>query len=268
MRQPPTDLTRSLILPAIAVMACVASLLLPAGARGDVIYRCVRKDGETIISFNRKLDGMKCSVHENLDREPSKPKGAKCHTQRYRDTIFYKCEKNGVWYIFNKASKSGGDATASGDSGSSGTRNDGDVANNVGEPAPDGGKVVDLPGIVAAAAEEFGVPAGLLMAIIEVESGFNPDVVSPVGAQGLMQLMPVTADYLEVQDPFDPVENVRAGARLIRLLSDRFDGDIELVLAAYNAGAGAVKRAGGVPDACRGYVTKVISRYRRNLDQQ
>ena len=125
MRQPPTDLTRSLILPAIAVMACFASLLPPAGARGDVIYRCVRKDGETIISFNRKLDGMKCSVHENLDREPSKPKGAKCHTQRYRDTIFYKCEKNGVWYIFNKASKSGGDAAASGDSGSSGARNDG-----------------------------------------------------------------------------------------------------------------------------------------------
>lgn len=267
MRLPPTDLSRFLILPAIAVMVCVVSLLTPTGARGDVIYRCVRSDGETIISFNRKLDGMKCSVHENLDREPTKPKGAKCHTQRYRDTTFYKCEKNGVWYIFNKASRSGGDVAASGDSNSSGTRNDVDVA-KLSDSAPDGGKVVDLPGIVASAADEFGVPAGLLMAIIEVESGFNPDVVSPVGAQGLMQLMPVTADYLEVQDPFDPVENVRAGARLIRLLSDRFDGDIELVLAAYNAGAGAVNRAGGVPDACRGYVTKVISRYRRNLDQQ
>ncbi len=267
MRQPPTDLTRSLIVSAIAVVVCVASLLPPLGARGDVIYRCVRKDGETIISFNRKLDGMKCSVHENLDREPSKPKGAKCHTQRYRDTVFYKCEKNGVWYIFNKASRSSGGAAASGERDSSGTGNDVDVA-RVSDSAPEVGKVVDLPGIVAAAAEEFGVPAGLLMAIIEVESGFNPDVISPVGAQGLMQLMPVTADYLEVQDPFDPVENVRAGARLIRLLSDRFDGDIELVLAAYNAGAGAVKRAGGVPDACRGYVTKVIARYRRNLDQQ
>ena len=77
------------------------------------------------------------------------------------------------------------------------------------------------------ASQEAGIPVALLRAVIEVESGANPDVVSPAGAQGLMQLMPVTASYLDVKDPFDPEENVAAGARLLRILSDRFNGDIE-----------------------------------------
>ena len=253
-------------------MAGAVLPLLSAPVLADVIYRCLRDDGETVVSFNRRLEGMKCTVYQDLDKQAEKPKGAKCHSQRFRDTIFYKCEKDGVWYIFNRSvtqEGKGGSSAPRKDSGSdyppSGSRQVVSSDDVVVSDIPSGAsRVSDLPSIVAAASDEFGVPVPLLMAIIETESGFNPDVVSPVGAQGLMQLMPVTADYLNVDNPFDPVENVRAGAKLIRLLSDRFEGDIELVLAAYYAGATAVERAGRVPVSCEDYVRKVMARYRKH----
>jgi cell wall-associated NlpC family hydrolase len=98
----------------------------------------------------------------------------------------------------------------------------------------------------ADAAARTGVPANLLAGVARVESSFRPDAVSPVGAQGLMQLMPGTAQSLGVTDPFDPAQSVDGAARLLRALLDQF-GSVPLALAAYNAGAGAVRRAGGVP---------------------
>jgi len=81
-----------------------------------------------------------------------------------------------------------------------------------------------------------------------------------------MQLMPVTSDYMDVSDPFDPEQNVMAGTRLLRSLADRFDGDLELTLAAYYAGPTAVRRAGGIPtEQCAAYVRKVLDTYRANL---
>ncbi len=82
----------------------------------------------------------------------------------------------------------------------------------------------------------------LLRAVIKAESDFNPGAVSPTGAIGLMQLMPRTAASLKVRDPFNPVENIRGGARHLRYLLDRFDGDLPLAIAAYNAGEYRVKR--------------------------
>lgn len=100
----------------------------------------------------------------------------------------------------------------------------------------------------------------LVRAVIEVESSFNRGAVSSKGAQGLMQLMPETARALGVRNAFDPVENVRGGTRYLRRLIDRFDGSLELGLASYNAGPGAVDRYGGVPPfrETESYVRRVL----------
>lgn len=109
------------------------------------------------------------------------------------------------------------------------------------------------------AAARFDVDPGLIKAVIHAESLFDPFAVSRAGAQGLMQLMPETAAYLEVRQPFVARDNIQGGARFLRYLLDRFDS-LELVLAAYNAGEGNVRRYGGIPPfrETRDYVSKVI----------
>ncbi len=103
----------------------------------------------------------------------------------------------------------------------------------------------------------------LVRALIQVESAWNPAAVSRAGAMGLMQLMPETATLMRVADPYDPEENVRAGTAFLRRMIDRFDGQLELALAAYNAGPGAVERYGGVPPYAetRDYVRRVLRLY-------
>ena len=97
------------------------------------------------------------------------------------------------------------------------------------------------------AATREGLTPDLLNAVIDKESGYRPCAVSSKGAMGLMQLMPSTAAQLGVRDPFDPKENVDAGARMLKRLVDRYGGDLMMALGAYNAGPARVDSAGGVP---------------------
>lgn len=119
--------------------------------------------------------------------------------------------------------------------------------------------------IIDEAAKRYGIEPALIKAIIMAESSYNHRAVSKRGAAGLMQLMPATASALGVKDIFDPVHNVNGGAKYIRLLLDRYDGDLELALAAYNAGATKVRKYNGIPPyrATRIYVKKVFKYYLR-----
>jgi hypothetical protein len=115
-------------------------------------------------------------------------------------------------------------------------------------------------------ARRHGLQPEVIKAVALVESGLDPQAVSPKGAVGLMQLMPETAAMLGVDDPLDPEQSLSGGARYLRMLLDRFGGDLTLALAAYNAGPGAVERHGGVPGytETRSYVRKVREKMARN----
>jgi soluble lytic murein transglycosylase-like protein len=120
-------------------------------------------------------------------------------------------------------------------------------------------------GVIDWASRTHGVPPGLVKAVVHVESSFNPKAVSPRGAAGLMQLMPVTARTLGVDDPFNPWQNIDGGTRYLGKLVRRYAGNLELALAAYNAGEEVVARFGGVPPyrETRYYVQRVLALYER-----
>lgn len=125
--------------------------------------------------------------------------------------------------------------------------------------------------IIHEAARQTGIEPSLLEAVIAAESSFNPRARSPKGALGLMQLMPATAQRFAVNDPFDPKANVLGGAYYLRELLDRFRNDLQLALAAYNAGEGAVARFGNTippyPETLR-YVPAVLEHYRNFMQQE
>jgi hypothetical protein len=121
---------------------------------------------------------------------------------------------------------------------------------------------------IAAAAQEYGVDAALVRAVIHAESSFNPNAVSMAGAQGLMQLMPGTASDLGVDNPFDSTQNIRGGAHYLAQLLKQFNGDERLATAAYNAGPQNVQKYNGVPpfDETRVYVERVATLHQRYRD--
>ena len=122
------------------------------------------------------------------------------------------------------------------------------------------GKAARYQPLIEEHASRNEVSPDLVTAVIQAESAFNPWALSPKGAMGLMQLMPATAAELGVEDAYDPEENIRAGVAYLKRLLDSYDGNVELALAAYNAGPGAVKKYGGsVPPyrETRSYVAKI-----------
>ncbi|CAM4128804.1 lytic transglycosylase domain-containing protein [Acinetobacter pragensis] len=117
--------------------------------------------------------------------------------------------------------------------------------------------------IIKQASQQHGVSEGLIKAVMHTESGFNVNARSPVGAQGLMQLMPATARRFNVSNAYDPYQNIMAGARYLAWLTKRFNGNTAMVLAGYNAGEGNVQKYGGVPPfrETQDYVRRVTSRF-------
>ena len=126
-------------------------------------------------------------------------------------------------------------------------------------PVSSTGKSAPFEASILAHSRREQVAADLVRAVIQVESAFNPVAVSHKGAMGLMQLMPATAVELGVANPFDPDQNIRGGVQYLRRLLDRFNGNVELALAAYNAGMGNVEKYGDVPPfkETKNYVKKI-----------
>ena len=115
--------------------------------------------------------------------------------------------------------------------------------------------------LISRVSQKHGIDEKLVNALVNQESGFNPNAKSKVGAMGLMQLMPATAKGLGVTDPMDVRQNVEGGVKYVKSMLDRFNGNIILALAAYNAGPNAVKKYGGIPpySETQNYVKKILN---------
>ncbi len=151
------------------------------------------------------------------------------------------------------------------------TQKVGTVSQNITEKITEG--IKDIPdfdhilSLVDSLSQKIGVDPDLVKAMIKVESNFDPQATSPAGAMGLMQLMPATANALGVDQPYDIEQNLTGGIKLIKSLTESFDGDLSLALAAYNAGGPRVREYGGIPpiEETQNYVKKVLSLYDPHL---
>lgn len=140
---------------------------------------------------------------------------------------------------------------------------------NTATSSPVGDKVAGYDDIISEAASKLGVPATLIRSVIAAESSGRHDAVSPAGAKGLMQLMDATAEEMGVSNPFDPSENINGGAAYLKKMLDQYDGDIDLALAAYNAGPGNVDKYGGIPPfpETKAYLARV-KKYQERFGQE
>lgn len=136
--------------------------------------------------------------------------------------------------------------------------------NQVSSPVQKNKASGDVYDIIDQAAHQYGVDSNLIKAIIQTESSFNQHAVSRAGAEGYMQLMPATARSLGVTDSFNAQQNIFGGTKYLKQMLDRYDGNRDLALAAYNAGPGNVDRYGGIPpfNETQNYVRKVNQLYR------
>lgn len=216
------------------ISVCLIVLCAPPALAED-LYQCVRKDKKSFITntpAEYRAAGARCwlvmkgSPSPNSGASDKKAKRKKKRRSSYRPTTKP-----------SRTIKEAGSATE-----------------RYGLYAP----------YVREAAGLYKLPESFIRAVMRVESSFHYKAVSSAGAQGLMQLMPGTAREMGVHDSFDPRQNIMGGAKLLRLLANRFDGDFAKVLSAYHAGSGAVRAKGGIPyEATEGYVRAVMDHYYR-----
>ena len=208
------------------VLFVLLVLCLPEAGRADV-YRCEGRDG-TLTFTNRKESGKRCV---RIIAEGANPRAAATKPRAAAPAV-------------KSASAAAPKRSARGDDPTRRRRYDSHIAE---------------------AAQLYQLPGEYIRAVVRVESDFVPTAVSRVGALGLMQLMPQTARSMGVTDPFDPRQNILGGSRYLRVLANRFEGDLVLTTAAYNAGGGAVQRYGGIPPYAetQRYVRRVLDHYQR-----
>lgn len=143
----------------------------------------------------------------------------------------------------------------------------GDSFSDIFKTVSSGKKATDLDEIFENASKKYNVPVNLLKAVAKAESDFDPNAKSAAGAQGIMQLMPGTAKSLGVTDPFNAEQNIMGGAKFLSQMLEKFDGNTQLALAAYNAGPGNVQKYGGIPPfkETQNYVKKVMGYCNDNI---
>lgn len=194
--------------------------------------------------------------------------GAASSARAERNNYYAYTDANGVMHITNVPGRSRGDwslyKTLEGSAGDDVARGRASAGREGRAPVrADSERLHRYDSFIRAASQRYQLPESLLRAVVHTESNYYAQAVSRAGAVGLMQLMPKTAKALGVRDPYDAGQNIHGGARYLRLLANRYDGDMVLVLAAYNAGAGNVEKYGGVPPFAetRAYVRSVLRRY-------
>jgi soluble lytic murein transglycosylase-like protein len=180
------------------------------------------------------------------------------NTADARADIYRYVDKDGVIHFSNVSKR--GKLVARSSSGNSGSK---PVAKRV-SPSGHSAKTPDAyDDYIREAASLYQIPEALVRAVIRVESNFDHRAISHANAQGLMQLIPATAERMLVTDPFDARQNVLGGTRYLRVLANLFNGNLQLTLAAYNAGENAVIRYRGIPpyEETQAYVTRVLEFY-------
>ena len=226
----------------VALLICLACLLAPSGAAAD-FYTCTKPDGTTWTVNDAQKKGLPKGTKCKFLMKTDPPTAAKT-TDDEANTE--KKKKPRPRWTPPKTSK----VT---------TPDVGPVA-----PAPAAAPPTEIDEIIQTAAETYELPEAFVRAVITVESSYKTRALSYKGAMGLMQLMPGTARDLGVTDPYDPYQNVMGGTRFLRLLADRFDGDMIKVVSAYHAGGGVTSRKDGTPwVGTDGYVRKVLKNYYR-----
>ncbi len=237
----------------VSLLVWITLLILPVSGFAE-LYKYQLPDGEVLITSNPRDDLKLIEVIDlgGDDSSSSSGKSSSTSSSKKSSKKSEKAQKN-----IDRATESREEHVAK-----NGTKHSTkDLSRAEKEAAFDD--------IIEEASSAYDVPQSFIKAVIKVESNFNPYAISRAGAQGLMQLMPSVAKNLGVEDPFDPRENIFGGTKLLRTLIDQYEGDINLILAAYNAGGVAVNRYGGIPyPQTRHYVASVYRWYKTYSAQE